>query len=901
MTDALPTPKSVHFDTRTNADQWSVRADPDALETREWLESLDSVLTTSGPERAHYLLRRLHESLQVEGISLPYLVLSPYVNTVPADKQPAYPGDLALEKRIRQIIRWNAALMVHRANKHFEGLGGHLSTYASAAMLYEVGFNHIFRAPTADHSGDMVFYQGHASPGMYARAYLEGRLSEAQLEHFRRETFPIQGATRNDAWVGGGLKGLSSYPHPRLMPDFWQFSTVSMGLGPLAAVYQARLNRYLLARGMCDTSQSRVFCFVGDGETDEPETLAGLSLAAREGLDNLTFIVNCNLQRLDGPVRGNGKIIQELESQFSGAGWNVIKVLWGSGWDALLDSPAAGVLRQRMGEVVDGEFQKYVTSDWSYVRESFFGKYPELRDLVANMSDRELKRMHRGGHDPLKVYAGYNAALHTVGKPSVILAKTVKGYALGEGIEARNATHQQKKFGVEELRAFRTALELEISDEDIEDAPFFHPGADSPEVQYLNDCRAKLGGAMPTRVARKPQFAMPEGKLWERFTQGSGKAEVSTTNALVGVLQALMREPSCGRQMVPIVCDEARTFGMEAMFKPFGIYSAIGQLYTPVDAEYLMAYREAKDGQLLQEGITEAGSLASWLAAATAYSVHGQMLIPFYFYYSMFGFQRVGDQIWQAADMNARGFLLGCTAGRTTLQGEGLQHQDGHSVIIAACNPGVVTYEPTYAYEVGVLVKRGIERMVAGDNVIYYLTLQNQPYQMPPMPDDVEEGIERGIYYLRSAIEVEGAAVTKTSPAVQLLGSGCITREVLLAQEILVRDHGIAADVWVVTSYSELRREALEFDIRNRKEQRRGDDELVPYVAQQLGATEGLIFACSDWARAWPDMVAPWLGGRLVSLGTDGFGSSDTRENLRRHFEIDAQAVVEMVLWKVGR
>ncbi|MBM4344580.1 MAG: pyruvate dehydrogenase (acetyl-transferring), homodimeric type [Deltaproteobacteria bacterium] len=893
-------PAPVQFDARIDAQQWSVRHDPDPVETREWLESLEAILASSGAERAHFLLRRLHESLQVEGVQLPYLVLSPYVNTVPVDKQPEYPGDLAIEKRIRQIIRWNAAVMVHRANKKYEGIGGHLSTYASAAMLYEVGFNHVFRAPTPETPGDLVFYQGHASPGMYARAYLEGRISETQLEHFRREAFPIDGALPDPRYIGQGTRGLSSYPHPRLMPDFWQFSTVSMGLGPIAAVYQARLNRYLHARGLCDTSDSRVFCFAGDGETDEPETLTALSLAAREGLDNLVFIVNCNLQRLDGPVRGNGKIIQELESIFSGAGWNVVKVLWGSGWDALLDGPAAAVLRQRFAEVVDGEYQKYVISDLAYIRDQFFGKYPELRDIVAHMSDVELKRMHRGGHDPLKVYAGYQAALQTRGKPTVILAKTVKGYALGEGIEARNATHQQKKFGLEELKAFRTALELPISDDDIDEAPFFHPGDDSPEVAYLRACRAKLGGPMPVRIDRNPHISLPDAAIWQRFAAGSGKGEVSTTNALVGVLQTLMRDPSLGKAIVPIVCDEARTFGMEAMFKPFGIYSAVGQLYTPVDAEYLMAYREAKDGQLLQEGISEAGSLASWLAAATAWSTHGKMLLPFYFYYSMFGFQRVGDQVWQAADMNARGFLLGCTAGRTTLQGEGLQHQDGHSLLIAACNPGVVAYDPTYAYEIAILVRRGLERMAAGENVIYYMTLQNQPYAMPAIPEGVEEGIERGLYLLKSAIEVQGAELIKTSPAVQLLASGCITLDVLQAQETLVRDHGVAADVWVVTSYSELRREAIEFDTRNRRERRAGADELVPYVVEMLGETDGPIIACSDWMRAWPDLIAPWVPGRLVSLGTDGFGMSDTRDNLRRHFEIDAQAVVETVLWKLG-
>lgn len=856
--------------------------DTDPLETTEWIDSLRAVLEASGPERAHFLMRRLHESLQTGGIELPYLVQSPYVNTIPPDKQPQYPGDLAMEQRIRRIVRWNAAVMVHRANHHFAGIGGHLSSYASAAMLYEVGFNHFFRSPMAEGGGDQVYFQGHSAPGIYARAFLEGRLSREQLEHFRRETTPGQ--------------GVSSYPHPRLMPDFWEFSTVSMGLGPIAAIYQARFNRYLHDRGIKDTSNSHVWCFVGDGETDEPETLGALSLAAREGLDNLTFVINCNLQRLDGPVRGNGKIIQELESVFHGAGWNAIKVIWGSGWDSLLAADTTGILRTRMNEVVDGEYQKYVTSDYSYVREHFFGKYPELQQLVSDMSEREYRRMHRGGHDPKKVYAAFDAARQTKGRPTVVLAKTVKGYALGEGIEARNATHQQKKFGLEELKAFRTALYLPISDKELDDAPFYHPGEKSPEIEYIRDRRAALGGPIPVRVARKPQVAMPDSKMWDRFTKGSGTAEVSTTIALVGVLQQLMREKDLGKRVVPIVCDEARTFGMESMFKPFGIYSSVGQLYTPVDAEYLMAYREAKDGQLLQEGITEAGSMASFLAASTSYSTHGETLIPFYLYYSMFGFQRVGDQIWQAADMNARGFLLGCTAGRTTLNGEGLQHEDGHSLLLASTNPGVIAYEPTFAYDAAIIVKDGLQRMLSGENVIYYITLQNEAYVMPAMAEGIEGNILKGLYLFQKADAI--AELKADAPQIQLIGSGSILAGVLRAQQALVREHGVRADVWIATSYNELRRDALAVDGRNRAAKVHNEK---PFVVEQLGNTIGPILAVSDWMRAVPDQIAPWLNGRLTSLGTDGFGLSDTREGLRRHFEVDEFAVVQTALWQLSK
>jgi pyruvate dehydrogenase E1 component len=856
-------------------------SDADQLETREWIDSLQAVVAAAGPERAHFLIRQLHESLQVDGIALPFLVQSPYVNTIALDKQPAYPGDLEMEQRIRRIVRWNAAVMVHRANHQFPGIGGHLSSYASAAMLYEVGYNWFFKSPARAEGGDQVYFQGHSAPGVYARAFLEGRLSADQLEHFRRESLPL----------ASGARGLSSYPHPHLMPEFWQFSTVSMGLGPISAIYQAKFNRYLHARGIKDTSQSRVWCFMGDGESDEPESLGALSLAAREGLDNLTFVVNCNLQRLDGPVRGNGKIIQELETVFHGAGWNVIKVIWGSGWDEMLARDSEGILRQRMNEVVDGQYQKYVTSDPAFVREDFFGKYPGLRELAANVSDREFKRFHRGGHDPLKVYAAFHAATQTTGKPTVILAKTVKGYSLGEGIEARNATHQHKKFALEELKAFRTALQLPISDDQLDDAPFYHPGDDSPEVAYVRERRAALGGPVPVRPESKVQLSVPGPDMWTRFRGGSGTAEVSTTVASVAVLQNLMRDKELGKRVVPIVCDEARTFGMEAMFKPFGIYSSVGQLYTPVDAEYLMAYREAKDGQILQEGISEAGSMASFTAAATSHATHGEPMIPFYLYYSMFGFQRVGDQIWAAADMNARGFLFGCTAGRTTLNGEGLQHEDGHSLLIASTNPAVVAYEPTFAYDCAVLIEDGLKRMLAGENIMYYLTLQNEAYVMPKMPDGVTDGIKRGMYKYRAADVQPG------QKRVQLLGSGSILAGVLEAQKLLALQHGVAADVWIVTSYGEMRRDALAVDVRNRQAGNRAE---VPFVVQQLRDAPGPIIAASDWMCAVPDQIAPWLAGRLTSLGTDGFGLSDTREALRRHFAVDAQAVVEAVLWRLA-
>ncbi len=860
--------------------------DVDPAETQEWLESIDSVVHFAGKERAHYLLERVQEHLQEEGVRLPYLVRSPYVNTIPPEQQAAYPGDLEMERRIRRIVRWNAAVMVHRANKRHDGLGGHLSTYASAATIYEVAFNHFFRSPQRPGGGDHVYFQGHSAPGVYARAFLEGRLSEAQLDAFRREA--------------PGSGGISSYPHPRLMPDFWQYSTVSMGLGPLGAIYQARFDRYLLARGIKDTRDSRVWAFLGDGEMDEPESLGSLSIAAREGLDNLVFVVNCNLQRLDGPVRGNGKIIQELESVFAGAGWNVIKVIWGSNWDRLLAEDESGVLKKRMDEVPDGEYQKYVASDVSYVREQFFGKYPALKAMADGLTDRQLRSMSRGGHDPRKVYAAFHAATATPnGRPTVILVKTIKGHGLGGAFEARNTTHQQKKFEIEALRKFRDRVDLPIADDALADPPFYHPGADSPEVRYLQECRAAWGGPSRVRSTSKVGVAMPGERLWKRFHAGSGTTEVSTTGAFVGVLGGLLREGELGRRIVPILCDEGRTFGMEAFFKPYGIYSSLGQRYTPVDADYVLAYREAVDGQILQEGITEAGSMASFLAASTAYASHGEPMVPFYFFYSMFGFQRVGDIIWQAADMNGRGFLLGCTAGRTTLNGEGLQHQDGHSLILASTNPGVVAYEPSYAYELAVITEDGLRRMLdQKQDVIYYLTLQNEAYTMPAMPEGAAEGILRGCYRLRTADAVDGAALPADAPTLQLCGSGTILREVLAAQETLVREHGVRADVWSMTSYNELRREAL---ARDRALLRGEADPGATWLQQTLGSSEGPIVAASDWMRLVPDQLAPWLGGRLWSLGTDGFGMSDTREALRAHFGVDRDAILRTALLRLGR
>jgi pyruvate dehydrogenase E1 component len=850
----------------------SVAGDCDPAETQEWLDSLKGVLAHEGPDRAGYLLSQLKNAAVRSGVEVPFSANTPYINTIPVERQPPYPGSREIERRIKSLVRWNAMAMVHRANKRESGIGGHISTFASAATLFEVGLNHFFRGPDAPGGGDHVYFQGHASPGVYARAFLEGRLSAQQLENFRREL------------AEGG--GLASYPHPWLMPEFWQFPTVSMGLGVITAIYQARFNRYLLHRGLKDTTPNHVWCFVGDGETDEPETLGALTLASREQLDNLTFIVNCNLQRLDGPVRGNGKIIQELEAAFRGAGWNVIKVIWGSPWDDLLARDKSGLLVQRMGEVVDGEYQKYVVEGGAYIREHFFGKYSELLQLVEHLSDEQLAKLTRGGHDPEKVYAAYKAALDHKGAPSVILAKTIKGYGLGEAGEGRNSTHQEKKLNEEELLEFRNRFGIPLSDKDAEHGPFYKPADDSRELIYLRERRKALGGFLPARTVNCPKLKAPGPEFVALYGKGSGKDEPSTTMAFADMLRRLMRDKELGKWVVPIIPDEARTFGLDAFFKPFGIYSNVGQLYEPVDAKMVLAYREAKNGQILEEGITEAGSISSFIAAGTAYATHGVPTLPFFIFYSMFGFQRIGDLIWAAADMRTRGFLLGGTAGRTTLNGEGLQHEDGHSHVLASTVPNLLAYDPAFAYELAVILRDGIRRMYErGEDVFYYVTLYNENYPMLPMPEGVEEGILRGLYKLRASERRGSSPPTK----VHLLGSGPILRQALRAQEILEARFGIAADVWSATSYKELRRDALECERWNllhpTTEQRRS------YVERMLANETGVFVAASDYVKAVPDMIARWVPGGLHSLGTDGFGRSDSRPALRRFFEVDAECI----------
>ncbi len=854
--------------------------DSDALETREWLDALEGVLQSQGPERARFLLSELKDKAVREGVQIPFTANAPYINTIPTDQQPPFPGSREIERRIKSLVRWNAMAMVVRANKHDPGIGGHISTYASAATLLEIGFNHFFRGPDAPGGGDQVYFQGHASPGVYARAFLEGRLSAAKLENFRHEL------------AQGG--GLSSYPHPWLMPDFWQFPTVSMGLGAIMAIYQARFNRYLEHRGLKDTSPQRVWCFLGDGETDEPESLGAITLASREGLDNLIFVVNCNLQRLDGPVRGNGKIIQELEAAFRGAGWNVLKVIWGGDWDALLARDKTGLLVKRMGEVVDGEYQKYTVEPGSYIREHFFGKYPELSALVEHLSDEQLRKLSRGGHDPEKVYAAYKAAVEHKGSPTVILAATVKGYGLGEAGEGRNITHQQKKLNEEELGEFRTRFGIPISDADVVEAPFYKPPDDSRELQYLRRRREELGGFLPARVVRCPPITAPPLELFKEFLSGSGEGGFSTTMVFVGLLRRLLQNKELGKWLVPIIPDEARTFGMDALFKPYGIYSNVGQLYEPVDAKMLLAYREAKNGQVLEEGITEAGSMSSFLAAGTAYATHGIPMIPFFIFYSMFGFQRIGDLIWAAADMRSRGFLLGGTAGRTTLAGEGLQHQDGHSHVLASTVPTVQAYDPAFAFELAVIIQDGIRRMYeAGEDAFYYITLYNEPYAMLPMPEGATEGILRGLYKLRPAsLQAKGSKV-------HLFGSGPILREALRAQEILAERYGVAADVWSATSYKELRREALEAERWNLLHP--AEKPRQSYLERLLEPEKGVFLAASDYLKSVPEMIQRWVPGGLYPLGTEGFGRSDNRAALRRFFEVDAESIVLAALSRLAR
>ena len=851
--------------------------DIDPSETSEWLDSFDSLVERHGMERAHFILMSLLKRAQIADVALPALVQTPYVNTIPLDMEPDYPGDEKIEKRIRRYIRWNAAVMVMKANARFPGIGGHLSTYASAATLCEVGFNHVFRGKDHPGGGDQIFFQGHSSPGIYARAYLEGRLTEDQLLHFRRET------TRG--------QGLSSYPHPWLMPDFWEFPTVSMGLGPIAGIYQARFNRYLHNRGIKDTSDQKVWCFLGDGETDEPESLGALHIAANEGLSNLVFVINCNLQRLDGPVRGNGKIIQELEAGFSGGGWNVIKVVWGREWDALLANDTEGRLIRRMGEALDGDYQKYSVESGQYIREHFFGTHPNLAAMVAHLSDDDLRTLRRGGHDFRKVYAAYKAAQDETDKPTVILAKTVKGWVLGDGAEGRNVAHQTKKMSTEELRAFRDRLYLDIPDDQLEDPPFLRFPENSPAYEYLVERRRALGGFVPERRDGRVSVAVPDRLYFKKYFEGTGDSEASTTGAFARLLSQLLTHPEIGRSIVPIIPDEARTFGLDALFRRYGIYTAHGQNYEPVDAALLLSYREATDGQMLEEGICEAGAMASFIAAGSTYATHGKPMIPFYMFYSMFGFQRTGDQMWAAGDQRVRGFLIGATFGRTTLPGEGLQHQDGHSHLLASTNPNVRAYEPAVAYELAVLVQRGLEEMLEERaDKIYYLTVHNESYPQPPMPEGIEQGIIDGLYRFRRA------SVT-TGPRIHLFGSGALLREALRAQELLA-ELGVSADVWSATSYSELRRDALAAERWNRLNPM--GPFRVPKISALAAEIDGPVIAVSDNMAILPDQIARWLPNGLLSLGTDGFGRSDTRAALRRHFEVDAEHVVVASLGRLS-
>jgi pyruvate dehydrogenase E1 component len=846
----------------------------DDPEAREWLDSLDYVLEHSGAERAAELLSRLQARAADRGVRLPFSANTPQINTIPASAQPVYPGDQEIERRIKSLVRWNAMAMVVRANREEEGIGGHISTYASAATLLEVGFNHFFRARREGFGGDQIYFQGHASPGIYARAFLEGRLTVEQIHHFRRELAP-----------GGGL---SSYPHPRLMPEFWQFPTVSMGLGPIMGIYQARFNRYLEDRGLKPVEDEKVWVFVGDGETDEPESLGAITLAARERLDNLIFVVNCNLQRLDGPVRGNGQIIQELEAVFRGAGWHVVKVVLGSDWDPLLAQDDQRRLARRWTEALDGDVQKYAVESGAFIREHFWGTDPELLRMVEHLSDVQLKRLRLGGHDPIKVYAAYKAAMDHTGGPTVILARTIKGYGLGESGEGKNITHQQKKLNEDELREFRARFGIPISDEEIANAPLYRPADDSREMVYMHARREALGGHLPSRSATAPSIEVPGEDVFREFHEGTAGREVSTTMAFVRMLAKLMRDPKIGRLIVPIVPDEARTFGMEGLFRQAGIYSHVGQLYEPVDAKSLLYYREAKDGQILEEGITEAGAMSSFVAAGTAYATHGVPTIPFFIYYSMFGFQRIGDLAWAAADMRCRGFMVGGTAGRTTLAGEGLQHQDGHSHVLAQVIPSCISYDPAYAYEIAVIVREGLARMwQRSDDVFYYLTVGNEGYAMPPMPPGSEEGILRGIYRLR-------AAASGSPRRIQLLGSGAILNEVVRAAELLGERYDVAADVWSVTSYGELRRDGLaceRWNLLHPNEKPR-----VPYLSATLSSTSGPIVAASDYLRVLPDSVARWMPRNFHSLGTDGYGRSDSRRALRDFFEVDAKHVAYAAL-----
>ncbi len=848
------------------------KPDIDPQETQEWLDSLDAVLENEGVERAHFLLERLIDKARRSGAYLPYSANTAYLNTIPVQQQPRFPGDRAMERRIRSFVRWNAMAMVVQANRLSTELGGHISSFASSATLFDVAYSHFLHARNKDHGGDLVFFQGHSAPGIYARAFLEGRISEDQLYNFRQE-------------VDGN--GLSSYPHPWLMPNFWQFPTVSMGLGPLMAIYQARFMRYLSDRELVNTAKRKVWAFLGDGEMDEPESLGAISLAARERLDNLVFVVNCNLQRLDGPVRGNGKIIQELEAVFRGAGWNVIKVIWGSYWDPLLARDKNGLLLKRMEECVDGDYQTYKARGGAYTREHFFGKYPELREMVANMTDEDIWRLNRGGHDPVKVYAAYAQAMTANGKPTVILAKTVKGYGMGVAGEGMNITHSQKKMGETHLKAFRDRFNIPISDDLIGAAPFYKPPADSQELKYLHKVRERLGGFLPARRDDAAPLVIPELTAFQALLDGSGDKEMSTTMAFVRLLTVILRDKHIGQLVVPIVPDEARTFGMEGMFRQLGIYASQGQLYEPVDSDQVMYYREDKKGQILEEGINEAGAMSSWIAAATAYANHGQSMIPFYIYYSMFGFQRIGDLAWAAGDMRARGFLIGGTAGRTTLAGEGLQHQDGHSPLLASTIPNCIVYDPAYAYEMAVIIHDGLRRMYQEqENVFYYLTAMNENYVQPAMPDGSQTGILRGMYRIQRGEE--------RSHRVQLLGSGTILREVLAAAELLAQDFDVGSAVWSVTSFNELRRDGIDVERWNMLHP--DQEQRTTYVEAQLAGTRGPIIAATDYMRIYAEQIRPYVPRRYSVLGTDGFGRSDMRSQLRKFFEINRYYIVVAAL-----
>ena len=861
-----------------------VTVDPDPQETKEWVDAIHSVIRAEGVERAHFLIERIAERATRDGMPLPYALNTPYRNTIAPENEAPMPGDLFMERRIRSLVRWNALAMVLRANKEGAGdLGGHISSFASSATLYDVAFNHFFRAPNANSDesplGDLIYYQGHVAPGIYARSYLEGRFQESDLERFRREAL---------------APGLSSYPHPKLMPDYWQFPTVSMGLGPLQAIYQAHFMRYMSARGLLPRKGRKVWAFLGDGECDEPETLGAIGLAGREKLENLIFVVNCNLQRLDGPVRGNGKIIQELESQFRGAGWNVIKVVWGRHWDPLLAKDRKGMLQKRMDETVDGEYQNYKAKGGKYTREHFFDKYPELTELIKDLSDEDIFRLNRGGHDPYKVYAAYHAAVNHKGQPTVILAHTIKGYGMGAEAEGQNQAHSVKKLDIESIKAFRDRFDIPVRDEDLPHMPFYRPPADSPELTYMRKQREKLGGYLPLRTENWTALTAPDLAFFKAQTEGSGEREISTTMAFVRIMSQLVKDKIMGDRVVPIVPDEARTFGMEGLFRQLGIYSSEGQLYEPVDQGQVMYYREDKKGRILEEGINEAGAFAAWMSAGSSYSTNGLAMIPFYIYYSMFGFQRIGDLAWAAGDMQCQGFLIGATSGRTTLNGEGLQHQDGHSHILASTIPNCVSYDPTYAYELAVIIQDGLKRMYEKkEKVFYYITSLNENYVHPPMPEGVEEGIKRGLYRLKTSA-IKGAK-NKKPARIQLLGSGSILRQVEQAARWL-EEKGIAADVWSVTSFNELRRDGLACDRTDLLTA--GEQMPQPWVTRQLADSEGPIVATTDHMKTYAEQIRAFIpdGRRYKTLGTDGFGRSDSRENLRRFFEVDWQHVA----WAAG-